>query len=590
MAHRPRSQRPAALARRAVDQATADHSRTAMVNTSMVMLLLALIVLLAGCGNREADEPEPVTEPDAVVDDGMSAQEMQGGQGRADTETIIVAGREAAELPPPLSAPPAPNTERYEDVEPNPVKVTAEDPVSTFSVDVDTASYSVVRRYLNDGVLPPRDAVRIEEMVNYFPYDYPLPVDEAAPFRSHIEVTPTPWNADTQLMRIGIKGYDIPVSETPALNMVLLIDVSGSMESPDKLPLLKQGMAMLVDTLDADDLVAIVVYAGASGVVLEPTPGDNRTAILGALDALRAGGSTAGGEGIRLAYSLAERFFDPDKVNRVVLATDGDFNVGITNPERLEDFVARKRDTGIYLTVLGFGRGNYNDLLMQRLAQAGNGQAAYIDTLREARKVLVDDVRATLFPIAKDVKIQVEFNPAAIVEYRLVGYETRLLNREDFANDAVDAGEIGSGHTVTAFYEVVPMGSPARLTEPLRYSEDAQPAPDATASEMAFVRIRYKLPDEDNSRLIEQPVLIAEALTRFEDASEDTRFAASVAAFGQYLRGDPYLRSLDVEGLLDIAINAKGEDAYGYRAEFTQLVRLAQSARAMEPLGAPPAP
>ncbi len=587
------------------------NARASQWSSGVMMILAALImaVLLVACGDPAPQEgdPEPQDpqqtdeqdDPEAEEDPRLSDEQFdalsRGQDLTADRprESVVVSGTPVPQsvAPPP---PPRPSDrEQYEEVDPNPVKVVAEDPVSTFSIDVDTASYAVMRRYLNDGTLPPSDAVRVEEMINYFSYDYPVPSAADEPFEPALAVMPSPWNASTQLLRIGIKGYALDQEETPPVNLVLLLDVSGSMNDEDKLPLLKKGMRLLVDSLDADDRVSIVVYAGASGVILEPTPGNNKTAIMGALDRLSAGGSTAGGEGIRLAYALAEQNFDEDAINRVILATDGDFNVGITDPQKLEDFIVRKRETGVYLTVLGFGRGNYNDALMQRLAQSGNGQAAYIDTLREAQKVLVDDLRATLFPIAKDVKIQVEFNPATVAEYRLIGYETRLLDRADFSNDAVDAGEIGSGHTVTALYEIARVGSDGRLTDPLRYQQEDDPEETGSQdldAELAFVRIRYKLPDEDESRLIERPVETAIAVNQFEDAPDDARFAAAVAAFGQYLQDAPYLKELTLPEILDIAQNAKGADPYGYRAEFTQLVRLAQSAQAMEPLAAPPQP
>ncbi len=381
--------------------------------------------------------------------------------------------------------------DRFEDFEDNPVKVVTEDPISTFSVDVDTASYSVMRRHLNDGALPARDAIRVEELVNYFDYDYELPDSRTEPFKTNAFLYQTPWNEGTQLLHVGIKGFDVIPENKPDSNLVLLLDVSGSMDSPDKLPLLKKAMGMLVNEMDADDTVSIVVYAGAAGTVLEPTKGSDKAKIMASLDRLSAGGSTAGGEGIRQAYALAEQNFKQDTVNRVILATDGDFNVGINDPERLEDFISEKRDTGVFLTVLGFGRGNYNDVLMQKLAQSGNGNAAYIDSVKEAQKVLVDEMSSTLFPIAKDVKIQVEFNPAQVAEYRLIGYETRILNREDFNNDQVDAGDIGSGHSVTAIYEIVPTGSDAGWTEPLRYGGEATGTMSEDKSgEIAFVRVR----------------------------------------------------------------------------------------------------
>jgi Ca-activated chloride channel homolog len=440
--------------------------------------------------------------------------------------------------------------------------------------DVDTASYSNVRRFLNDGVLPPRDAVRIEEMINYFDYAYPLPEDRAAPFATTVAVMPTPWNPGTKLLHIGIKGFDVARQNRPRANLVFLVDVSGSMAPPEKLPLVKQSLRQLVETLARDDSVAIVAYAGHAGTVLEPTPGRDKGRILAAIETLESGGSTAGGEGIRQAYALAERNFDKRAVNRVILATDGDFNVGITDPERLEDFIVRKRETGIYLSVLGFGGGNLNDLLMQKLAQAGNGNAAYIDSLMEGRKVLVEEASSTLFPIANDVKIQVEFNPAVVAEYRLIGYETRMLQREDFNNDAVDAGEIGSGHAVTALYEITPTDSAARLVDPLRYGAAATVQEAKSATEYAFLRIRYKLPGETTSRLIERPVTPADGYA-LAAAPKETRFAVAVAAFGELLRGNPYLRDFRYEDVLALAQPARGEDPFGYRAEFVQLVRMA---------------
>jgi Ca-activated chloride channel family protein len=399
--------------------------------------------------------------------------------------------------------------DRFETINPNPVNRVAEEPVSTFSIDVDTASYAFVRRALNNGSLPQKNAVRIEELINYFDYEYPLPEDRSVPFQPTVAVFPTPWNPDTKLVHIGIKAFDIIAEKRPRSNLVFLLDVSGSMKSQDKLPLLKNAFRMLVETLDPEDRVAIVVYAGAAGTVLEPVKAEEKGKIFAALDRLAAGGSTAGGEGIRQAYALAEANFDPDGVNRVILATDGDFNVGIRNPEELKGFVERKRETGIFLTVLGFGQGNYNDALMQKLAQNGNGIAAYIDTLNEARKVLVDEAHANLFPVAKDVKIQVEFNPEQVVEYRLIGYESRLLRREDFNNDLVDAGDVGAGHSVTAIYEITPTGSKATLIDDLRYGKSETAGKDRIgrkSNEYAFLKIRYKIPDTVESRLIIKPI------------------------------------------------------------------------------------
>jgi len=472
--------------------------------------------------------------------------------------------------------------EKYAQFSDNPVKPVSEDPVSTFSIDVDTASYSVVRRYLKDGVLPPKDAVRTEELINYFAYDYELPESKETPFHADVAVYDTPWDKGTQMIRIGLQGYDIPADSRPPANLVFLVDTSGSMNSPDKLPLLKKSLRMLVEQMGDKDSVAIVAYAGSAGVVLEPTAGSERRKILGALDAFRASGSTAGAEGIRQAYALAEGNFKDDAVNRVILATDGDFNVGISDPKRLEDFISRKRETGVYLSILGFGRGNYNDLLMQKLAQAGNGNAAYIDNLMEARKVLVDEMGSTLFTIANDVKIQVEFNPAYVAEYRLIGYETRLLAREDFNNDKVDAGEVGSGHEVTAIYEITPPDSDSRLIDDLRYGRKAASEGEQNG-EIANLRLRYKLPGEARSALWERPIM-AEARTSFAEAPAEARFATAVAGFGQILRGAVNIEDFSFDDVISVARAAKGEDAFGYRAEFLQLVRLAESARGLETL------
>ncbi len=475
--------------------------------------------------------------------------------------------------------PPIQDTERYRDVAPNSVKAVATEPVSTFSIDVDTASYGLVRSYLQKGAAPPRDGVRIEELLNYFDYDYPLPSSREDAFRPFIAMAPSPWGEGKTLLHIGLQGFAEPPRERAPLNLVLLLDVSGSMDAANKLPLVKQSVQVLTEQLTARDRVSIAVYAGAAGTVLEPTPGNEKAKILGALDGLKAGGSTAGGEGLALAYSLAERNFDRASVNRVLIATDGDFNVGVTSDQRLEDFVAGKRETGIYLTVLGYGRGNYNDALMQTLAQKGNGNAAYIDTLAEARKVLHDEIQASLFPIADDVKIQVEFNPEQVAEYRLIGYETRALAREDFANDRVDAGEVGSGASVTAIYELTPIGGKT-LFEPLRYQNGARPADAVNNGEIAFLRVRYKAPGGSASRIYERPITAKDSFASLAAAPEATRFAAAVAGYGQLLRGDPYLdKGFGYAKVIDLANGAKGNDAFGWRAEFVQLARAAGAAK-----------
>ena len=464
------------------------------------------------------------------------------------------------------------STEAFANAEANPVKITANEPVSTFSVDVDTASYAIIRDALSGDYLPDPLSVRVEEMVNYFPYDYPAPDVGEAPFRPTVTVMPTPWNPGTRLVQIALQGRMPAVAERPALNLVFLIDTSGSMQDPDKLPLLKQSLGLMLSQLRPEDQVAIIAYAGSAGQVLPPTAAEERSTILAALDRLDAGGSTNGAEGLELAYQVAEGMTGKDEVSRILLATDGDFNVGIDDPAGLEAYVARKRDSGVYLSVLGFGRGNLDDAVMQSLAQNGNGTAAFIDTLQEARKVLVDQLTGALFPIADDVKIQVEWNPAMVAEYRLIGYETRALRREDFNNDAVDAGEIGAGHQVTAIYEVTAPGSPALLNDPLRYgTPEATVAPQTQGPELGFLRLRYKAPDEDVSALIETPILAETPVT------PDANFAAAIAGFGQLLRGSVYLGAWDYAQAIDLAVANRGDDPFGYRVEAVNLMRLAQS-------------
>tara|TARA_R110000824_G_scaffold118960_14_gene272175 strand:+ start:309372 stop:310994 length:1623 start_codon:yes stop_codon:yes gene_type:complete len=471
------------------------------------------------------------------------------------------------------------DAEKYRDVPLNSVKRVADDPVSTFSIDVDTASYANMRRFLNDRQLPPRDAVRVEELVNYFDYDYPRPTSAETPFRATTTLLRSPWSKDRQILHIGVQGFDIPQGEQPPLNLVLLVDTSGSMHSEDKLPLAKKALDLLIDQLDKGDHVAIVAYAGSAGEVLSPTKGNEKRKIRAALNELQSGGSTAGGQGLALAYALAEENFDKDAVNRVILLTDGDFNVGINDPEKLKDFVAEKRKSGIYLSTYGFGRGNYNDAMMQAIAQTGNGTAGYIDTMQEARKLLRDDLAGSLFPIADDVKIQIEFNPAVVSEYRLIGYETRMLNREDFNNDKVDAGEVGSGASVTALYEITPVGA-KMSSDPLRYQSEKEAAP-VKGAELAFLKIRYKQPGKDVSKLIEQPVS-AESINSVAEAPEATRWALAVAGFGERLRGSPWIGDdFGFETIRSLAQKARGEDEFGLRAEFVQLVRTAESAKSV---------
>lgn len=469
--------------------------------------------------------------------------------------------------------------DRFAGATENGFKTVQEASVSTFSIDVDTASYSFMRASLNGNVLPQPASVRTEELVNYFPYNYPAPTSANEPFRTTVSVFPNPWSEGRKIVQIGIKGYAVQAATRPRANLVFLVDTSGSMNAPNRLPLVKQSLSMLVTQLDTNDRVAIVAYAGKAGTVLEPTAASEKTKILDAIEKLDAGGSTAGAEGIRQAYSLAERNFDANGVNRVVLATDGDFNVGITNRDELKGYIERERGKGIFLSVLGFGMGNYNDALMQALAQNGNGVATYIDTINEARKVLVEEASSTLIPIARDVKIQVEFNPATVAEYRLIGYETRLLNKDDFNNDKVDAGDVGSGQTVTALYEIVPVGGP-RVSDASRYARQAaQPA--SFDGEYAFVKIRYKLPKSDESALISTPVDRSAEVARFENAPVDARFATAVAAYGEMLRGGRHTAKFTFDDVLRIATAARGDDPFGYRSEFLQLVRAAKTASAM---------
>ncbi|WP_237051092.1 vWA domain-containing protein [Lysobacter capsici] len=489
-------------------------------------------------------------------------------------------------------APVAANTENYEKIAANPIHRVAEQPVSTFSIDVDTGSYANVRRMLAAGELPPKDAVRVEELLNYFDYGYPKPASKDTPFQVTTELAPAPWNAKHVLMQIGIQGYDVDKAELPPANLVLLIDTSGSMDEPDKLPLLKKAFAQLVPQLRAKDRISIVTYAGSAGLVLPPTPGDHGGEILAALDNLAAGGSTNGGEGIQLAYAVARQAFVDGGINRVLLATDGDFNVGTANQEALETLVADQRKSGIALSTLGFGTGNYNDAMAEQLADVGNGNHAYIDSALEARKVLVEELGSTLLTIAGDVKVQVEFNPAVVAEYRLIGYENRMLKREDFNNDKVDAGEIGAGHDVTALYEVTLVGSGGESVDPLRYGKGSEAAADAKApraaagdaksGELALLRLRYKRPGENDSRLIETPLLRKDIAG---EPSERLRFAASVAAFGDLLRGGTYVgQDFGWNGVIGLARGARGDDRNGYRGEFLQLAQTASSLQASGPV------
>ena len=467
------------------------------------------------------------------------------------------------------------DSEEYANDTPNSIKLVSDQPVSTFSIDVDTASYSLIRNQLNSGYLPKPQAVRPEEFINYFNYDYKTPNSQNQPFQPNVSIVNSPWNNDKQLVHIGIKGYDIAKTDQPNSNIVFLLDVSGSMNSSNKLPLVKQSVSLLLDSLKPRDKVSIVVYAGAAGTVLEPTNASNRTTIMNALKNLNAGGSTAGGAGIRLAYSLAEQNYDKNAVNRIILATDGDFNVGQRSNDDLKALVERKRESGVYLSILGFGRNNYQDDMMQTLAQNGNGIAAYIDTLSEAKKVLVDEATSNLFPIANDVKIQIEFNPNVVSDYRLVGYETRHLNREDFNNDKVDAGEIGAGHTVTAIYEITPTNAKNKTVDDLRYANKLPESKNNLKNELGFLKIRYKKPGETKSSLISREI----SSSMNSKTSNEVHFSIAVAGFAQLLSNSKYVNNISFDDLIDSAQSNKGEDKYGYRAEFINLVRMAKIAQ-----------
>ena len=562
--------------------------------------------LLASCAGRGVEttaaspqeavaEEEAATAADSIVVTGSRAERSDLAKVRQSESRI------ASPAPPPPPAPalmsvPAPmpgywnppyqdvGRDKFTNFAENAFKIVREEPVSTFSIDVDTASYSWVRASLNQNIMPQPAAVRTEEMVNYFNYDYAPPTSTAQPFSTNVAVFPSPWSPGRKLVRIGIKGYTVQKSTRPRANLVFLVDTSGSMNAPNKLPLVQRSLNMLLEELDERDTVAIVTYAGSAGTALEPTPASQKEKIRAVIDRLGAGGSTAGAEGIRQAYELAKSNYNPKGVNRVILATDGDFNVGITDQGELKGYIERERGKGVFLSVLGFGMGNYNDALMQTLAQNGNGTAAYIDTVAEARKTLVEEAGSTLFPIAKDVKIQVEFNPAAVAEYRLIGYETRALNRDDFDNDKVDAGDVGSGQTVTALYEVVPLGGPRTMND-LRYADSTRVAPEARRSaEIGFVKIRYKLPKSDTSRLITTPIDRRFEVRSFEQAPRDARFATAVAGFAELLRGGRHTGKLGYDDVLRIASASRGPDEFGYRTEFLELVRAAKSARSLAQL------
>lgn len=523
--------------------------------------------------------PPPPPAPPPIMNQDANKALPQMMERRA-PEAIVVTGSRIVNAQPnvapnPYAIPGEPNTEAYPHSTINSVKSVAEQPVSTFAMEVDSASYANSRRLINQGQLPGKDEVRVEEFLNYFKYQYQNPKDKNAPFSTNVTVAPSPWNKDKKIVHIGLQGYSKTQNERPPLNLVLLLDVSGSMSDENKLPLAKKAIRTLLPQLDSRDHVSMVVYAGASGVVLNPTKGNETRDIVCAMENLQAGGSTAGGEGIELAYKLAQQNFQKDGVNRIALLTDGDFNVGIYDPERLKSVIAKKRESGIYLSVFGFGGDNYDDETMQALAQNGNGIAAYVDTLSEARKIFHDDFSANMFPIANDVKAQVEFNPKAVSEWRLVGYETRALNREDFNNDKVDAGEIGAGHQVTAIYEITPIGA-KMVNDPLRYQNEAQVTPSKNG-EIAFLRLRYKLPGENQSKLIERAITPKDEFNDLRSAPNSTKFALAVASFGQKLRQDPWIGDYKYSDIINLAQSSDGAVTSGLDKEFIELVKKADS-------------
>jgi Ca-activated chloride channel family protein len=511
--------------------------------------------------------PPPMPSPPPSVQAADQSAIVAGARTRAAQESVARVGVSGY-----APAPQPQNRERYEGEAVASIMAVAEEPVSTFAVDVDTGSYANVRRFLNQGGTPPRAAVRTEEMLNYFRYDYITPRDRTQPFSITTDMTTTPWNENSRLLRVGLRGYDIDRSERPPANLVFLVDVSGSMHSRDKLPLVQCSMAMMAEQLNPHDRVSIVTYAGSTKTIL--TGSSDRGEIIEALGELRSGGSTAGAAGISLAYDAARANMIEGGINRIILATDGDFNVGTTNREQLIEMVEREREAGISLTTLGYGTGNYNEAMMEQIADHGNGNYAYIDSAMEAHRALVQELSSTLFTIASDVKIQVEFNPAHVSEYRLIGYENRILNEEDFDNDTVDAGEIGAGHQVTALYEIVPTGSRGWLTE-RRYAANRTAERGDLGGELAHLRLRYKLPGEDTSRLIEQPVS-ASLMANASAPRGDMAFVTAVAAFGQRLRGDTYLGDFSFADIRELAGQSGGSSDY-WRREFIGLTELAEA-------------
>jgi Ca-activated chloride channel family protein len=549
--------------------------------------LLALTIACSS-GNKEDKTVQKSGEPAVPVVTNIEAMEV-GIVRESMADKMVLSKQSITYMPQQRSRlvePKRENTENYQHYDENGIKSVLQNPVSTFSIDVDTGSYTNIRRMINHGSLPPADAVRVEEFINYFDYEYSKKSNTGSdtPFSIDTAIATSPWAQERHILRIGLEGFSPDITKVTGRNLVFLLDVSGSMNQANKLPLLTRSLELLTAQLSEHDSVSIVVYAGASGVVLEPTQGNQKAKIKQALNSLSAGGSTNGQAGIELAYNLAEQAFIKGGVNRVILATDGDFNVGLTSHDRLIELIRQKRQKGIALTTLGFGQGNYNDHLMEQLADAGNGNYAYIDTIHEARKVLVDEMNSTLLTIAKDVKIQVEFNPDLVAEYRLLGYENRALKREDFNNDKVDAGEIGAGHTVTALYELILNQSNNPYLEPLRYQQTSgksitKPQDKPFSDELALVKLRYKPIGSEKSQLSTQTVL-AKQITDFNQQSDDFRFASSVVGFAHLLKQSDYWQELNYQQIIEMALEAKGKDEFGYRAEFINLVRSSASLHA----------
>ena len=550
------------------------------------------LLALAACGNQRAPESQ-VAEVSGVPAEAMDRAEVMYkaepssasskrsgvtlfGQLRGKAMSAAMMGSRnsyiAAEARPLRT-----DTERYQKQPENPVKAVAQEPVSTFSIDVDTGSYANVRRFLNNGRLPPKDAVRIEEIVNYFPYSYSLPQD-GRPFAVHTQTVDSPWQPEAKLVKIGIQAQDTAKKNLPPANLVFLVDVSGSMNSPDKLPLVKKALRLLTQQLRAQDKVTIITYASGEKLVLPPTSGKDKDTILRAVNSLEAGGATSGERALRMAYDEAQKAFVKNGINRILLATDGDFNVGVADTETLKSMVAEKRKSGISLSTLGFGADNYNEEMMEQIADAGDGNYSYIDSEKEAKKVLQHQLTSTLATVAQDVKIQVEFNPATVKEYRLVGYTNRTLRNEDFNNDKVDAGDIGSGHSVTALYEIIPQGKTGWLADS-RYQK--APAADGSKNEYAYVKVRYKLPGQSASKLIEQPVPARSIPLAQADA--DTRLALAAASYAQQLRGGEYNGKLDWNAIEKMAAATRARDPYGLIAEFRELVGIAKSLSSKQP-------